>query len=134
MSIVFYSNNNVQTLVGSGLGVCFGQCTFYAKISKERDCVKTDASSIESNGTAAQALFLHYHSNYNQSRNSIFNLNGLTAGQRTDLAFTAQTLAAALIAGNMGDTVFIDVHIPIIVNGAAQIVEHVVAARLKAMQ
>src|SRR5262245_19332839 len=74
MPIVMYSNNNISSLKTSPLGVCFGQCTFFAKLSKDRDCVNTDASTIESNATAAQSLFMLDSGSYDASRNRIFAL------------------------------------------------------------
>lgn len=123
MPIVMYSNNSISTLKSQALGVCFGQCTFYTKISKDRDCVKTDASTIESNATAAQALFMVDSGSYDSSRNRIFKLHGLTAGLKVNSSISAASLADTLVANNMGQTVFIDVTLPA---GA-----HVVAARLK---
>jgi uncharacterized protein (DUF1800 family) len=123
MPIVMYSNNNISSLKTSPLGVCFGQCTFFAKLSKERDCMKTDASTIESNATAAQSLFMLDSGSYDASRNRIFALHGLTAGAKTNTGLTAAVLADTLFQNNIGQTVFIDVTLPA---GS-----HVVAARLK---
>lgn len=123
MPIVMYSNNNISSLKTTGLGVCFGQCTFFAMLSKERDCAKTDASTIESNATAAQSLFMLDSGSYDASRDRIFKLHGLTAGLKTSVGLAATTLADTLVANNIGQTVFIDVTLS---PGA-----HVVAARLK---
>jgi hypothetical protein len=123
MPIVMYSNNNISSLKTSPLGVCFGQCTFFAKLSKERDCTKTDASTIESNATAAQSLFMLDSGSYDASRNRIFALHGLTAGNKVTSALAASALADQLSSSNVGQTVFIDVTLPA---GA-----HVVAARIK---
>jgi hypothetical protein len=123
MPIVMYSNNNISSLKTTGLGVCFGQCTFFAKLSKERDCTKTDASTIESNATAAQSLFMLDSGSYDASRDRIFKLHGLTAGLKTSVGLAAAALADTLVANNIGQTVFIDVTLS---PGA-----HVVAARLK---
>jgi hypothetical protein len=123
MPIVMYSNNNISSLKTSPLGVCFGQCTFFAKTSKTRDCVKTDASTIESNATAVQSLFMLDSGSYSSSRDRIFKLHGLTGGATTASTVSASSLADTLVANNGGQTVFIDVTLPA---GS-----HVVAARLK---
>lgn len=124
MAIVFYSNNNYSTLMGQGLGVCFGQCTFYTKISLERDCVKTDASTIQSNAQAAQALFVLDSGSYHSSRDRIFKLHGLKAGTGYDWkGVQPGTLAEYLVNNFAGKFVFIDVKLSA---GA-----HVVAARIK---
>jgi hypothetical protein len=124
MAIVFHGDNSIATLKNAGLGVCFGQCTFFAKISKERDCVKTDVSTIQSNGTAVQALFKLDSGSYSASRDRLFGLHGLTAGQTFSWNVNAVGLANYLVASHMGQIVFIDVTMP---EG-----RHVVAARLKA--
>jgi hypothetical protein len=123
MPIVMHSNNNISNLKTAPLGVCFGQCTFFAKISKERDVVKTDASTIESNATAAQSLFMLDSGSYDSSRDRIFALHGLRAGAKTQMTLAAGVLADTLALSNTGQTVFLDVTLPA---GS-----HVVAARLK---
>ncbi len=124
MAVVFYGDNSIATLKNAGLGVCFGQCTFYAKISKDRACVQTDASTIQSNGTAAQALFRLGGKDYYPSRDRIFGLHGLTAGAATRAAHGAAVLAGTLLLTLAGQIVFINVTMP---GGAS----HVVAANLK---
>ncbi|HUI76987.1 MAG TPA: hypothetical protein VLY24_03700 [Bryobacteraceae bacterium] len=123
MAVVFYGDNNIATLKNAALGVCFGQCTFFAKISKDRACVKTDGSTIQSNGTAAQSLFVLDTGNYYSSRDRIFKLHGLTAGSTTTATQSAVAVATALLASFAGKIVFIDVTMP---EG-----RHVVAANLK---
>ena len=84
--------------------------------------MKTDATTIESNATAAQSLFMLDSGSYDASRDRIFALHGLTAGNKTTIGLAAAALADTLVANNAGQTVFIDVTL----NPGA----HVVAARI----
>jgi hypothetical protein len=123
MSLIFIGNNDITTLKTSGAGVCFGQCTFFAKISKEREVSKGDGSTIQSNATAAQALFQLDSGSYYSSRNRIFALHGLAAGNTVSTSISGAALAAELNTTYMGRIVFIDVTMP---EG-----RHVVAAYLR---